>query len=88
MSEIKNEAEKEMNRMKEVFADIKVLDKERAQEFYDFAENYFNDGKHFFEKEQYVQAFEAFIIAWAYFDIGMKLGLFETELKKYFTVEK
>jgi hypothetical protein len=88
MDNVKAEAEKEMNRMKEIFSDVKILDKEHAQEFYDFAENYFDDGRHFFEKEKYVQAFEAFIIAWAYLDIGLKLGYFETKLKKYFTVDK
>jgi len=88
MDDVRAEAEKEMKRMEELFSDIKVLDKEQAQEFYDFAKDYFNDGKHFFEKEQYVQAFEAFIIAWAYLDIGLKLGMFETSLKKNFTVDK
>ena len=88
MNDLKQETEKEMKRLEEIFADVKVLEEDRAQEFYDFAKDYFNDGKHFFEKEEYVQAFEAFIIAWAYLDIGIKLGMFETELKKHFTVDK
>ena len=87
MSDIKTEAGKEMKRMAEIFADIKVLGKPRAQEFYDFAKDYFKDGIHFFEKEKYVLAFEAFIISWAYLDIGLKLGMFQTHLKKYFTAE-
>ena len=84
---IEDAAKKEMNRMIEVFAELKVLKRERAQEFYDFANNYFRDGKHFFEKGKPIEAFEAFIIAWAYLDIGLKLGLFETKLKKYFTMD-
>ena len=82
---IKEAAEREMKRMEEVFMDIKVLDKPKSKEFYEFAKNYFKDGKHFFEKEQFVEAFEAFIISWAYLDIGLKLELFETSFGKYFT---
>ncbi|MDD5181701.1 MAG: DUF357 domain-containing protein [Candidatus Nanoarchaeia archaeon] len=85
MSDIQSEAAKEMKRMAEIFAEIKVLNKPHAQEFYDFAKNYFKDGKHFYDFEKYVQAFEAFIIAWAYLDIGLKLKLFETKLTKHFT---
>ena len=84
---IKEAAEKEMKRMKEVFSDIKVMNKPRAQEFHDFAKNYFDDGIHFFNKEQYVESFEAFIISWAYIDIGLKLDMFKTNLKDFFTVE-
>lgn len=87
-TEVKGLAEKEMKRMTEIFKELNVLDKSKAQEFYDFAKNYFEDGRHFFEKEQFIQAFEAFIIAWAYLDIGLKLNLFQTKLLKYFTVEQ
>lgn len=87
MNDIESEAEKELKRLEEIFAELKVINKE-GDEFYNFAKNYFDDGKHFFNKEQFVQAFEAFITAWAYLDIGLKLGLFETNLKKYFTVDK
>jgi hypothetical protein len=84
-TEVKGLAEKEMKRMAEIFAEIKVLSKPHAQEFYDFSKNYFEDGKHFYDFEKYVQAFEAFIISWAYLDIGLKLKLFETKLTKHFT---
>jgi hypothetical protein len=84
---IKEAAEKEMKRMKEVFSDIKLLDKSNAKGFMEFAKNYFDDGIHFYSKEQYIESFEAFIIAWAYIDIGIKLGMFKTGLKKYFTVD-
>ncbi|HDQ59617.1 MAG TPA: DUF357 domain-containing protein [Candidatus Woesearchaeota archaeon] len=75
-----------MRRMEEVFAEIRVTDN-KGKEFYDFARNYFNDGQYFFEKEQFVEAFEAFVISWAYLDIGLKLGYFKTALKKYFTID-
>jgi hypothetical protein len=84
---IEHEAEKEMKRLEEIFSSLKVLDKEKAKEFYEFAKNYFEDGKHFFEQEKFIQAFEAFVIAWSYIDAGIKLDFFEVteELKKHFT---
>ena len=84
---IKNAAEVEMKRMDEIFNNLSVKKDKRAKEFYSFAENYFNDGKYFFEKEKFIESFEAFIISWAYLDIGIKLELFvpDKKIKKYFT---
>jgi len=83
--EIKKAAEREMKRMKAVFDKIKV--KIGGKEFYDFAHNYYSDGFYFYEKKKYVEAFEAFIIAWAYIDVGLKLKRFlvPKEQKKWFT---
>ena len=84
---IKHAAEKEMKRMEEIFGDLEIINKHNADEFYSFAENYFEDGKYFFEKEKHIEAFEAFIIAWAYIDAGIKMKFFKVpkKLKKYFT---
>ncbi|MCD6546941.1 MAG: DUF357 domain-containing protein [Nanoarchaeota archaeon] len=84
---LKQAAEKEMKRMEEVFNDLKIINKRKADEFYSFSENYFEDGKYFFKKGKYLEAFEAFIISWAYIDIGIKLGLFDVSknVRKYFT---
>jgi len=85
--EIKQAAEREMKRMKEVFSKLKKKDSKKADEFYEFAHNYYSDGIYFFEKKKYVESFEAFIIAWAYIDIGLKLKIFSApkEHKKWFT---
>ncbi len=86
--QIKDAAEREMRRMKEIFNNIEIANDKKAAEFYSFAENYFKDGKYFFEKEKYVESFEAFIIAWAYIDAGLKLSFFNVneKIKEYFTV--
>ncbi len=87
MMSIKKAAKIEMERMKEIFESISIKNNSKADEFYSFAENYFEDGKYFFNKEKYIESFEAFIIAWAYLDIGIKLNLFKPDknIKKYFT---
>jgi hypothetical protein len=85
---IKQAAQKEMKRMKEIFERIKVKKNRKAVEFYDFALNYYKDGFYFFDKKQFIESFEAFVIAWAYLDAGMKLKFFKVpkKQKKYFTV--
>lgn len=86
--DIKKSAEKEIARMQHVFDKLQVhYHDEHASEFHDFAERYFSDGKWFFEKERFLEAFEAAVIAWAYIDAGLKLGFFSVpkELKENFT---
>ncbi len=88
MTDLKKSAEKEINRMKLVFDKIEVHNHDKhASEFYDFAKRYFGDGQWFFERNKYIEAFEAAVIAWAYIDAGMKLGFFSVpkELKVNFT---
>jgi hypothetical protein len=82
-------AKREMARMEKIFQQLEIIEKGKAEEFYSFAKNYFEDGKYFFAKKKYVEAFEAFIISWAYLDIGLKLNLFiaPEQIKKYFTVD-
>lgn len=84
---IKQYAEKEMIRMTVVFEKLKKADNTQSKEFFDFASNYFKDGIYFFKKEQYIESFEAFIIAWAYIDCGLKMKFFQVpkEQKEWFT---
>jgi len=85
--DIKQSAKKEIARMAAIFEHLKKHDVEKAPEFYDFAKNYFDDGRWFYEKGKYIEAFEAAVIAWAYIDAGLKLGFFSVpkELKVNFT---
>lgn len=86
--EIQKAAKREMERMEKVFAGLQKHTGKQIKEFYDFSFNYYSDGLFFYnEKKKYVEAFEAFIIAWAYLDAGMKLGYFSVpeEQKKWFT---
>ena len=88
MKNIKQCAEREMIRMTAVFETLKKKDSAGAKHFYEFASNYFKDGLYFFKKKQHIEAFEAFIIAWAYIDCGLKIKFFQVpkEQKEWFTV--
>ena len=87
MKNIKQYAEKEMIRMTVVFEKLKKKDSPMAKHFHDFASNYFKDGIYFFKKKMFIESFEAFIIAWAYIDSGLKLKFFQVpkEQKEWFT---
>jgi len=88
--DIKDYAEREMKRMQEVMKKAKLIsDDKKAKEFHDFSQNYYKDGLYFHKEKKYAESFEAFIIAWAYIDISLKLGFVEVpkDLQKNFTVE-
>ena len=85
---IVKEAQKEKDRMQQILDKIKIISKnERAHDFYDMIRNYFFDGCHFLEKGKELEAFEAFIISWAYVDAGLKVGFFAVPVsqKEWFT---
>ena len=84
---LKAAAEKEIARMEAVFKELKVVNPE-AMELYNLAVSYFSDAKHFLARADFVRAFEAAVIAWAYCDAGLHLRAFEVPeaLRNDFTV--
>jgi len=84
--EIQAAAEREVKRIKTIVPAVKQV-KPEGKELLDFAKNYASDSEFFLKKGKFVEAFEAAIIAWAYIDIGFKLGLLgvPAELRKNFT---
>ena len=87
MISIKKEAEKEKARMCKVIDKLEIKKDKKASEFHDMAKNYFFDGCHFLEKGMDIEAFEAFIISWAYVDAGLKMNFFSVpeNQKEWFT---
>jgi len=84
---LKAAAEKEIARMEAVFKELKVVNAD-AMALYNLAVSYFSDSKHFLAKGDFLRAFEAVVIAWAYCDAGLHLRTFEVPdaLRKEFTV--
>jgi len=78
---------KEIEKIENIIKKVKIKD-EKALEVYNLALSYFLDAKHFFEKKDFIRAFEAIVISWAYLDSCLHFGFIEVpeELKKYFTV--
>ena len=89
--ELRNQITKHTLVMTKVFKNLNLLLKEEQfKELYNLARAYFEDSKHFYNKDLLVQSFEALIISWAYIDAGLKLDVFELtnkELNEYFTTE-
>jgi len=85
--EIKELAKKEIEKIEEIIKDVKLKDN-IALEVYNLALSYFSDAKHFFEKEDFIRAFEAIVISWAYLDACLHFGFIEIpeKFKEYFTV--
>ncbi len=79
---------KEKRRIKKALDKIDFGKTKMSKHIQDFVKNYFSDSDYFFEKKDYISAFEALIICWAYLDVGAKLKIIEIpkSLKDSFTV--
>jgi len=57
----------------------KINFKKAAEDFFDMANRYFSDAKHFKEKGDIVNAFAALNYAHGWLDAGARLGLFDVD---------
>ena len=85
---MKENAEKELSRLKEPIKYVKAKSK-KAEDLIMIAKSYYSDAEHFFKKEMYIESFEAVIIAWAYLDAGLRIGILTIpkEYKEIFTID-
>jgi len=60
---------------------------EEAEDFFDMASRYFRDAKHFYEKDDYVNAFAALNYAHGWLDAGARIRLFKVNDNRLFTVD-
>lgn len=58
-----------------------------AEDFLNMATCYFNDAKHFREKNDYVNAFACLNYAHGWLDAGARLGIFDVHDSVLFTVD-
>ena len=58
-----------------------------AKDFLDMAERYFQDAKHFLNKDDYVNAFAAVNYSHGWLDAGARIGLFKVKDSRLFTVD-
>jgi hypothetical protein len=52
---------------------------EVAKDFFDMAGRYYSDANHFYDNDDYVNAFAAINYAHGWLDAGARLGLFDVE---------
>jgi len=85
--ELEELTKKEIEKMENVLKEVKIKDA-KALEVYNLALSYFTDAKHFLDKKDFVRAFEAIVICWAYLDACLHFGFLEIseEFKKHFTI--
>ena len=58
-----------------------------AKEIIDMVSNYLEDAKHFFDNGKWVDAFAALNYAHGWLDSGVRLGVFEVDDDRLFTVK-
>ncbi|MFH1240084.1 MAG: DUF357 domain-containing protein [Candidatus Diapherotrites archaeon] len=83
MSEIEEKVMKYRKLTEKAIGKVKfkkgISEKERkiAEDFLEMANNYFNDAKHFQEKNELLTALAAFSYAHAWLDAGVRAGFFD-----------
>ena len=60
---------------------------EAREDFLDMISRYISDAKHFYSKNDYVNAFAALNYAHGWLDAGARLGLFDVHDSRLFTVD-
>jgi len=61
--------------------------KEERADMLDMIKRYISDAKHFFENEDYVNAFAALNYAHGWLDSGARIGIFDVHDSRLFTVD-
>lgn len=88
---MKELAEKELSRMKEVMSSIKLAsDSPKAKEFMQMIQAYYRDGLHFYEKKMWLEAFECFVYTWGWLDAGARMEFFKIPagVRRHFKIEQ
>ena len=86
---LKEQVIKEHNRTTFAFKELKVNNKEGANDLYLLAKSYFDDANYFYDKNQLLEAFELFAYTWGLLDAGARLGLFNPgKARKHYKVEQ
>ena len=66
----------------------KISWKSSAEDFLDMAQRYYDDAKHFRDKDDYVNAFACINYAHGWLDAGARIGLFDVDRdSELFTVD-
>jgi len=64
-----------------------VADKEKGEDFLDMIDRYIRDAQHFYEKNDFVNAFAALNYAHGWLDAGARSGIFDVHDSRLFTVD-
>ena len=92
MATLEEAAKKEIVKMRKMMQSLKVVEErkeeEQVKELKKLVDSYWTDAQHFLERKQFLEAFEAAVICWAYVDAGLHLGIFriDSSLANLFTI--
>lgn len=71
----------------EIKNNIIKIKKKQAKEIIDMASNYLSDAKYFYKKGDFVNAFASLNYAHGWIDSGVRLGIFNVQDNKLFTIK-
>ena len=80
MAELSEKAERYGRMLSDAVDSVEVVeDTDEADEFHELARSYLEDGMHFLDEDDEVNALAAFSYGHAWLDAGVRVGFFEME---------
>ncbi len=85
MAELSEKATRYGRMLDDAVESVEVVDdSDEADEFLRLAQSYLEDGEHFLEEDDEVNALAAFSYGHAWLDAGVRLGFYETDREELF----
>lgn len=85
MTDLSRKTSKYHKMLSEAVDSVRVVDDtDEAEEFLRLARSYLEDGEHFLDEDDEVNALAAFSYGHAWLDAGVRLGFYETDRKELF----
>jgi hypothetical protein len=80
MAELSEKAERYGSMLSDAVDSVEVVeDTDEADEFHELARSYLEDGRHFLDEDDEVNALAAFSYGHAWLDAGVRVGFFEMD---------
>lgn len=87
--ELRKKVKKELERTEFAIAELEVKDSEEAEDLERLIRSYYKDARYFYEKGEFLKAFELFSYVWGLLDAGARLGVFEPgEAREHYKINQ
>lgn len=86
---LKKKVEKELERTKFALDELEVKESKKAKDLERLVRSYYKDAKYFYEKGEYLKAFELFSYTWGLLDAGARLEAFKPgKAREYYKIDQ
>lgn len=86
---LRKKVKEELERTKFALEELRVEDSKKAKSLERLVRSYYEDARHFYEKGEFLKAFELFSYTWGLLDAGARLGIFNPgKARKHYKIDQ